>query len=262
MRRQKLSSFVIGVYIVAFVAASAAASAAAAELEYAWFAVPIEVTNVPVATTSMPVTVPIDFASLLKDRDITGPVDERSLHLIDVSDPTGSLTVPCQWTPQPKPRITPRRLLPTSPPSLSVAAEFAPDEPGDWSRVSGDLTWIVGPGAAAKRKYVLRFAVAKGGSAVQVPFPPQNLRVFDARGRAPSPAFPHMQIVPERVLDGAVRVTEDGKFVTAYRVGPTDRDIRAGGDDGPLLRPSVLLPGAGAGRYRIDRLRQGPRSDG
>jgi hypothetical protein len=70
-----------------------------------------------------------------------------------------------------------------------------------------------------------------------VPFPPQNLRVFDQAGRAtPLRWFPRMQVRPQMPMDGQVHVFDWRQLVTSYHLGPTLAQAGAG-DNLPFRRP-------------------------
>jgi hypothetical protein len=87
-------------------------------------------------------------------------------------------------------------------------------------------------------RYLLRFGVPRVGSFIQVPYPPQDLRAFSKEGLAtPARQFPHMQIRPQRALDGAVHLYADGQLVTSYHTGPTSAQPPAGAHRRPFLYP-------------------------
>lgn len=174
------------------------------------FSVPIDVTGLPPDPEFVPVRCLVDFTSVLERLGVPGAVDERTLRL-----EAGGVDVPFQFSAVPQPRPKERLLLPGTPPSVSLSAEHAAGATPPGVRVAGELTWL-----ARAPRYRLSFGVSREGCLVQVPFPPQNLRGFDAAGRAtPVPHFPRMQIRPKRPLEGKLHFYDGGQLVTTYHTG-------------------------------------------
>jgi hypothetical protein len=122
-------------------------------------------------------------------------------------------------------------------------AEFRPDQAPAGVKQTGTLWWIAEAGAEGRQRYRLLVGVPRGGRAIQVPYPPQNFRVFDEQGRAaPLRSFPQMQIRPQWPLDGALHVLDTQELVTTYHVGPSPIGVGARGKaESP---PGPELPGA------------------
>ena len=79
---------------------------------------------------------------------------------------------------------------------------------------------------------------AEAGRAVQVPFPPQNLRCFDAAGQAtPLRHFPVVQSHPQWPQDGVVHLQDEQQPVTTYHLGPTTAQPAVGSPRRPFLHP-------------------------
>lgn len=206
-------------------------SASAGDL-YHWFSLPIAVAGLPPGAADVPVSSAIDFSDVLEKLRVPGAVDERSLRFVEVL-PTGqTVERPVQFLPNPQPRPLSRRVLPDSNPQASFVAEYRVAESPE-IRVAGELTWMASADAAGGAHYRLVFGVPREGRAVQVPYPPQNLRFFTPDGRAtPLRYFPRMQIRPQWPLNGAIRVSDAGAPVTEYHTGPTSDT-----GDWPFCRP-------------------------
>jgi len=206
------------------------AGCATQEREARTFSIPIEVAGLPTGSEFVPVTCFIDFTAVLERLKVAGAVDERSLRLY-----AGNAEIPFQFSASPQARPKERKLLPGTSPAVSLSAEYAAGETPAGVRVAGVLTWLArGP------RYRLSFKVAPEGRLVQVPFPPQNLRAFDAQGRAtPVRHFPRMQIRPQWPLDGKVDLYDGRQLVTTYHTGPTQ------GQAAPPLRRPFFYPVAG-----------------
>jgi len=188
---------------------------------YRWFSLPIEVTGLPPRATFVPVTCPVDFGELLRRLSVAGVIDERSLRLYRVLPDGREVEEPVQFEAADQPRLGPR-LVPGTVPGVSYLAEFRPEEAPAGLKQTGALSWIAQTGAQGGARFRLQLGVPRGGRAIQVPFPPQNLRVFDEQGRAaPLRSFPRMQIRPQWPLDGALQVFDAHRPVTTYHVGPT-----------------------------------------
>ncbi len=167
---------------------------------------------------------PIDFMGILKDLPVQGAVDERSLRLYRLESNGTEIEEPVQFTASPQPRPAKIKRLPGTEPKVSYLSEYAAGEIGeipDGPRVSGELSWISrNPGPSAI--YRMEFGILKEGRLIQVPYPPRNLRGFDAEGRAtPVRWFPRMQIRPQWPLGGMVHILENHQLVTTYHTGPT-----------------------------------------
>lgn len=188
---------------------------------YQWFSVPIEVAGLPAHSSFVPVACPIDFSELLRQRSAPGAVDERSLQLRLIQPDGTQVEQSVQFTASPQPRAKSRRLLEGTVPGVSYLAEFDAGGTPD-CRVEGTLTWIAQAGADGVGRYRLRFGCLRQGRLIQVPFLPQNLRVFDREGSAtPIRYFPRMQFHPQWPLDGVIHVREREQPITSYHLGPT-----------------------------------------
>jgi hypothetical protein len=211
------------------------------------FAAPIDVTGLPANSNFVVASCQIDFSEILARLNVAGAVDEHTLGLGLVLPDGRELRQPVQYTPTPQPRAKERRLLPGTTTSVSYGAEFAAADAVPRPRLAGELTWIADPklaagGASATLHYVLHFSVPAGGRAIQVPFAPQNLRAFDAAGRAtPAADFPVMQIHPQWAMNGQVQLYAGRSLLTAYHLGPTTPTPAPGEYRRPFLYP-VMSP--------------------
>ncbi|HSU65849.1 MAG TPA: PmoA family protein [Tepidisphaeraceae bacterium] len=181
---------------------------------------------------------PMDFTALLQKLGISGAVDTQTIQLIEKLPDGATQPRDVQWTSDVQPRPTARHLLPATTQSVSYAAEHeAHDTPP--VKVTGTLTWVIDRPSAAERGYELRFRVPEGGRFIQVPFEPQDLRAFDAGGRATPPAFPTMQIHPLRPMNRAVELFEGNDLVTGYHLGPSSASVADGDYRRPFLYPVI-----------------------
>src|SRR5436853_126358 len=74
-------------------------------------------------------------------------------------------------------------------------------------KVAGESAWMAKADHDGRARYRLEFGVLPVGTVVQVPFAPQNLRVFDQTGRAtPLRWFGRMQVRPQMPMDGQVHL--------------------------------------------------------
>jgi hypothetical protein len=216
---------------------------AGAEGLHEWFALPIEVTGLPPNADFVPVSCPIDFSAILARLKVSGAVDERSVRLLRVLADGRDQEEPVQFTPDPQPGSKTRRLLAGTTSQVSYLAEYPAGETPE-VKVAGRLAWIAQSDGRGSQRYRLEFGVLRAGRMIQVPFPPQNLRAFDAEGRAsPIRWFPHMQIRPQWPLDGVVHVTDHGSLVTSYHLGPGA--VQAGA--APAVRRPFFYPVNGPG---------------
>lgn len=211
------------------------ASADDRDATHRYFQLPLEVTGVEAPGT--PLSLNLDFTDLLARLQVRGAVDEHSLDLRQVLADGRETAVPVQFSAAAQP-VKARALLPGTSPQVSYVAETSAAEIPP-VRVTGVLAWLAGQPTDGKLRYRLRFGVLRAGRAIQVPFPPQNLRMFDADNRAtPIRDFPAMQIRPQWPLDGGLHLLEDGRPVTSCRLGPRRQRL-----DGPLgLRRPFLYP--------------------
>ncbi len=169
----------------------------AADSRFQTFSRTIEVSGLP-GGAIVPVSCRVDLSE-----GVPGAPDERTIRLFE-----DGREVPVQFSSAPQPRQ--RR---TGVGQTSVTGEYPAGEVPP-VRVAGDLAW-----AARNGTYRLEVGVPKSGRQVQVPFPPQNLRGFDAENRAtPVRHFPRMQIRPQWPLDGVVHVTDLGRPFTSVHV--------------------------------------------
>jgi hypothetical protein len=112
-------------------------------------------------------------------------------------------------------------LLPGTPESVSYAGEFQVDQIPPELALAGTVTWMAQGDEPGAGEYRLVFRVAKSGRAIQVPYPPHNLRLFDPAGRTPAPPwFPRMQIRPSQPFAGVLHIYDHDQHVTTYHVGP------------------------------------------
>lgn len=231
------------VWIVALVAGYESGLAFAAQPEessHRWFSLPIEVSGLPAGAQGVPVSCTIDFTDILKRLNVAGVVDEHSLRLYRNAAAGSEVEEPVQFSASPQPGPRARRILPGTTPGVSYGAEHPAQETPPGPRVAGSLAWLVSAGADGKQTYRLRFGVPRSGRSIHVPFPPQNLRAFDAQGRAmPIACFPVMQIHPQWPLDGMLHLFDGRQLVTSYHVGPPASQFSATGS-GPA--PSGPLP--------------------
>ncbi|MCY2989014.1 MAG: PmoA family protein [Planctomycetota bacterium] len=191
------------------------------DARYHWFSVPIEVSGLPPDAQFVPVSCPIDLTVILSRWNVSGAVDERSLRLFRLLPDGTQAEQPVQFTGAPQPGPKTRRLLPDTASGVSYLTEYAAHEKAE-IKVAGTLTWIAQAGEKGSGRYRLKCGVPRDGRLIQVPYPPQNLRVFDGQGRAtPLRYFPRMQIRPQWPLDGVVQLSEQQQLITAYHVGPT-----------------------------------------
>ena len=210
---------------------------------FRFVSVPIEVRGLSPAAGFVPVSCPLDLGGILKQAGVPGAVDERSIRLFRAGSGAEE-EIPVQFLASPR-RLGKRRLLPGTHPKVSYAAEHAAGETPASAPGSGTLSWIVRDGT---RRYRLELGIPRRGRLVQVPYPPNNLRGFDAGGKAtPLPHFPHMQIRPQWPLEGKLHVLEDNVLVTTYHVGPSpgESDPRGVGSRRPFFYPVIGPDGVG-----------------
>lgn len=210
------------------VPAGSARSDVEAAAGYRWYGLPIEVDGLPESAPHAPISVQIDFGSWSEQLPTAGVVDRRSLQLFRCSRDGTQSEVVVQFLPDDQPRWPTRRFQPDTVSDVSYVTEFPPEDLARAPQPSGTLTWMAGGGSGEPLAYRLRFAVATQGRAVQVPYAPGNLQVFDDQGRATQArSFARMQIRPQWPLLGPLRVLEDRQEVTAYFPGPNQDDAKA-----------------------------------
>ncbi len=218
--QSRISNFQFPILILLATAALAEASFAASGGEAPQkVTVPIEVRGLPEDAAFVTVSCPIDLTAPVARLKAEGSADTHSLRLVRVSSSGEETEVPVQFSAAPQPRPKERPLLPGTPPAVSLIGEY---EAGKAPAVqqAGELAWAA-RGGGAEHRYRLEFSVPRAGRFVQVPYPPQDLRAFDADGRATQPKnFPVMQIRPQRPLDGKVHLYDGRQLVTSYHVGP------------------------------------------
>ena len=222
-----MRTFVLSIVCVGVLLAMLPARAAADDPPRR-ISVSIDVRGLPDDAVFVTVSCPVDFTALLSRLSINGAVDTHTLRFYRVTS-GGEAEVPVQFSPSSQPRPKERQLLPGTPPTVSLVGEY---DAGKTPPVSqgGELAWAAVGGGSAHR-YRLDFSVPRGGRFVQVPYPPQDLKAFDAAGRATEPHnFPVMQVRPQRPMDGMVHLYEGKQLVTSYHVGPApsaeDPEIR------------------------------------
>ena len=226
-------------------AAAAAAFTADDHAAYRWFALPIDVSAGAADAEFLPVSIHVDFSALLKQLGAEGVVDTRALRLYRLAG-DGEREVPMQFVSDPQPRPKNPSRLSDTPGGVSYLAEYASGVTPGETEVAGELAWVAATDAKGAARYRMEFGVRRDGIVVQVPYPPQDLRVFDPRGRATPPRhFPRMRITPDRPIDGQVILSDGDEPVTTYHLGP-DRPPKDPADDLPFRRPffyPVLGPG-------------------
>jgi hypothetical protein len=209
--------------------------ARAEEATHRWFSVPVEVRGLPAGAEFVPVSTFVDFTELQKRLGAPGAVDEHSLRLYRVLPGGAAAEEPLQFSAALQPRPKTRGLLPGTTPAVSYVAEYRAGETPPL-RTAGKLAWIVRAGTGPVRRYRLEFGVPRAGRMIQVPYLPEDLHAFDAQGRAtPIRYFPRMQIHPQWPLDGAVQISECGRLITSYHLGPSP--AQAAAPALPLRRP-------------------------
>ena len=205
-----------------------------------WFSLPIEVRGLPEGSEEVPISTFIDFSQMLDDAKILGTVDAKSLRLFSLTSTDRVREVPVQFTSAPMPRRKERPFLPGTAPGVSSLAEYRPNEVPQELCTAGRISWIVSNSRGGTCRYRLDFGVLQSGRFVQVPYPPQDLKAFEATGRAtPVHWFPRMQIRPQQPLAGSVDVLENHELVTRYHVGPP---IPSAGEFEPVFRRPFLYP--------------------
>jgi hypothetical protein len=193
------------------------------DARHRWFSVPVEVKGIPVRAEFVPVSLHIDFGAILDRLGERGTVDERTLRLCRIEPDGSEIEEPVQFSPDLQSRHPERHLHPGTPANVSWAGDWSADETPSSLRVTGTLTWIARGAPNGVRQYRLLFGVPCDGIIVQVPFPPNNFRHFDAEGR-PTPVrwFPRMQIRPQWPLEGVIHILRDEAILTSYHIGPRD----------------------------------------
>ena len=148
-------------------------------------------------------------------------MDERSLRLFRVLPDGSQHEQPVQLLAREQPRAAQRQFLPTTVSGVSYLTEVAAAEAQADVPTHGELWWIAQGDKEGRANYRLLFGVLRRGRAIQVPYPPQNWRMFDDQDRAtPLAYFPRMQIRPQWPLDGVLHITDNGQAVTSYHIGP------------------------------------------
>jgi hypothetical protein len=146
------------------------------------FSLPIEVVGLPPNAELVPVACGIDFTAILERLGVSGAVDERSLRLLRLGGAGEEVEEPVQFSVASQPRPKGRTTLPDTPPGVSYLGEFRAGSSPAGLRVAGELAWGARGDAEGRARYRLLFGVPGDGLIVQVPFPPRNLRAFDAEG--------------------------------------------------------------------------------
>jgi hypothetical protein len=204
-----------------------------------WFSIPIHVTGLGADARFVPLGARIDFSDLLARLHVEGVVDGRSLRLFRRSSDGEWGEQPAQFTPDPLPRPEAPARLPDTPPGVSYLGEYKAGVTPPGLRMAGELTWIDSADKSGEAAYRLEFGVRRDGIVVQVPYPPQDLKVFDSAGRATRLRhFPRMQILPDRPIDGRIDFFDGRRLVTSYHLGPSsDSSIEAGAFRRPFFYP-------------------------
>lgn len=216
-----------------------------AGVEYRRVTIPIEVTGLPGGADYVPVSRVVDFSAIRATLKLPGVVDSRSLRLWRVAPDGSEVQQAVQFSPAPQPRTRKRAFLPGTVPGVSYIAEFAAVSVPPEIRVAGTLTWLARADDRGRQRYRLRVGVARTGRAIQVPYPPRDLHVFDDQHRAtPLGLFPRMQIRPQWPLHGELHLLENNRLVTTYHLGPTPEDVKK---DRVSLRRPFFYPVNGPG---------------
>jgi hypothetical protein len=214
-----------------------AAATRPSDLPYRWFSLSIDVAGLPADAEFVPVACPIDFSALLAQLKVPGVVDEHSIGLVRLGQDGRETDEPVQFSPTPQPRLKQRAMLPDTPANVSYLGEYPAGVTPEGLKVAGALAWAARADRDGRARYRLEFGVLPVGTVVQVPFAPQNLRVFDQTGRAtPVRWFPRMQVRPQMPMDGQVHLFDGRQLVTSYHLGPTVAEAVAGGNL-PFRRP-------------------------
>lgn len=255
--RRAIPSQILGVLLVSWAAAARAAEAPQDGNGplYEPYEVPLAVSGLPPGGVPTPVQCDVDFAALLQRRGRSGAVDERSLRLFQVLPDGSTREQPVQLLSRLQPRAAQRQFLPATVSGVSYLAEVAAADVATAGAqpavpTAGQLWWLAQGDAGGRAAYRLQFGVLRRGRAIQVPYPPQNWRMFDDQDRAtPLAYFPRMQIRPLWPLDGVLHVTENALPVTSYHLGPLLDSADAGGDrqgpagrSGPAIRRPFFYP--------------------
>lgn len=210
---------------------------------YRWFSIPIEITALPTDARFVPVACRINFSDLLKQLGVSGVVDQNSLRLYRLPGEGPGVEQPVQFTPEPQPRPAKPARLADTPAGVSYIGEYRAGVTPDGVQVAGEVAWIAEGNGDGSARYRLEFGVRRDGLVVQVPYPPQDLKVFDGDGRAtPVRHFPRMQVGPDRPLGGQVHFSDGPNPVTTYHLGPALGPADAEGSDLPAPPPNALAP--------------------
>lgn len=205
------------------------------------FEIPVEVSGLPPGGVPTIVRHEIDLAAMLKAAGHRGVVDEHSIRLATRGEAgSAPIAVPVQFTPSLTSPPRKRTLLPGTRLEISLAAEFDVNDPPENAPARGELVWQALGDAQGRARFVLSFQSPREGRAVVVPYPPNNLRIFDANGRIASrPAFPTMQVRPQWPRDGVLRIFEGEQLVLGMHLGVPLEEARKGN---PSLRRPFFDP--------------------
>jgi len=190
------------------------------QLRHKWFSIPVELTGIKDFYEFVPVSAHVNFTKIVERLGEDGIVDERTIRLYRIDSDNREIDEPFQFIPDNEPQHTQRHLNLETSDSVSWIAEWNSDRQPQSPHVKGTVSWI-GRGIS---RYSLIFAVPFDSTAVQVPFPPENLRHFDPEGK-PTPVhwFPIMQIKPQYPLNGFVNIYDVESLVTSYMVSGVRR---------------------------------------
>lgn len=185
------------------------------------FEVAIDVADLPPEAAQVPVECDVDFGELLRQAGRRGAVDERSLRLFHVLPDGSRREQPVQLLARPQPRAAERQFLPGTVPGVSYLTEAAAGEAPSAVAAGGQLCWLACADPQGRASYRLQLGTLRRGRAIQVPYPPQNWRMFDEQERAtPLAYFPQLQIRPQWPVDGVLHISDNARLVTSYRIGP------------------------------------------
>ena len=186
------------------------------------FSVPIDVRGLPVQGGFMPVSHLIHWDEILEQCAVAGVVDEHTLRLYRCEASGGEVELPLQYRASAQSCSHGRPLREETPSHVSWAANWSADSVSPSAKGSGTVTWIAQGDLHGGCRYRLSWRVPAEGHVVQVPYPPHNLRCFDAEGQPTRVRwFPSMQLRPLWPLDGVIHVSHRESLRTSYHLGPT-----------------------------------------
>jgi methane monooxygenase PmoA-like len=216
---------------------------------YTWFSVPIEVGHLGSGAEFVPVSSHVDFSEMVTRLGASGVVDEHSLRLFRVREDGTECSEAVQFDCDPQPRIRGVKKLADTPAGVSYLGEYPAGQTPKGLKVAGELKFVARGDREGKGHYRLEFGIRRDGIVIQAPFAPQNLKVFDAQGRAtPVKNFQRMQIRPDRPINRQVDVFDVTRQITTYHLGPTS--AKHATEEGAFRRP-FCYPVCGPDGYAL-----------